>query len=116
MENEVDYSFLTQAEYEEALIDEQITEEVVYQADGQGGYNLRSRLVAPLKKNVVPVKHPAALAKNINVLPKKVAVISKSLQKLAPSTIPDHVQLKTLVHEVRFQDRLHYSFNLESEI
>ena len=37
MEDEVDYSFLTQAEYEEALIDEQITEEALYQADGQGG-------------------------------------------------------------------------------
>ena len=33
MEDEVDYSFLTQEEYEEALIDEQITEEAVYQAD-----------------------------------------------------------------------------------
>ena len=30
MEDEVDYSFLTQEEYEEALIDEQITKEVVY--------------------------------------------------------------------------------------
>ena len=34
MEDKVDYSFLTQAEYEEALIDEQIGEEVVYQEDG----------------------------------------------------------------------------------
>ena len=30
IEDEVDYSFLTQAEYEEALIDEHITEEAVY--------------------------------------------------------------------------------------
>ena len=37
MEDEVDYSFLTQAGYEESLIDEQITEEALYQADGQGG-------------------------------------------------------------------------------
>ena len=51
MEDEVDYSFLTQAKYEEALIDEQITEEIVYQADGQEGYNLRSRLVAPFNFN-----------------------------------------------------------------
>ena len=34
MEDEVDYSFLTQVEYEEALIDEQITKEAVYQDDG----------------------------------------------------------------------------------
>ena len=34
MEDEVDCSFLTQAEYEDALIDEQITEEAVYQDDG----------------------------------------------------------------------------------
>ena len=34
MEDEVDYSFLTQEEYEEALIDGQITEEAVYQAEG----------------------------------------------------------------------------------
>ena len=33
MEDEVDYSFLTHVEYEESLIDEQITEEAVYQAD-----------------------------------------------------------------------------------
>ena len=78
-EDEVDYSFLTQAEYEEGLINEQITEETVYHADGQEGYNLRSRLVAPLKKNVVPVKQPTAPAKKVVVLPKKVAVTSKAL-------------------------------------
>ena len=55
MEDEVDYSFLTQVEYEEAMIDEQITEEAVYQDDSQEGYQLRSRLVAPLKKNVALV-------------------------------------------------------------
>ena len=73
-------------------------------------------MVAPLKKNDMPIKHLAAPAKNIIVLPKKVVVISKSLQKLAPSAIPNHDQLKAPVHEVRFPDRLHYSFNLESEV
>ena len=43
-------------------------------------------------------------------------VIPKPLQKLAPSSRPEHVQLKALVHEVRFLDRKHYSFNLELEI
>ena len=116
MEDEVDYSFLTQAEYEEALIDEQITKEVVYQANAQGGYQLRSRLAAPLKKNVVPFKQPTAPARKVVVLPKKVAVPSKALHKLAPSATPDQVQLKPTAHEVRFPDRMHYSFNLESEI
>ena len=116
MEDEVDYSFLTQVEYEEALIDEHISEGAVYQDDGQGGYNLRSRLVSPFKKNVVPVTQPAAPAKKAPILPKKMAIISKPLQKLAHSSNPDHVQLKAPVHEVRFPNRLHYSFNLESEI
>ena len=116
MEDEVDYSFLTQEEYEEALIDEQITEEAVYQEDGQRGYNMRSRLVSHLNKNVGPVKQPATPTKEAIVLPKKMVVISKLLQKLAPSSSPDRVQLKAPVHEVRFPDRLHYCFNLESEI
>ena len=75
----MDYYFLTQEEYEEALIDEQISEEAVYQVDGQGGYNLRSRLVAPLKRNVVPIKQPATPAKKALVLPKKMVVIPKPL-------------------------------------
>ena len=116
MEDEVNCYFLTKAEYEEALIDEKITEEDLDQDDGQGGYKLSSRLVAPLKKNVVPVKLPAAPTRKVVVLPNKVVVPSKALHKLAPSTTPDQVQLKPTAHEVRFVDRLCYSFNLESEI
>ena len=116
MEDEVDYSFLTQEEYEESLIDEHISEEFVYQDDGQGGYNLRSRMVSPLKKNVVSVKHPATHTRKVVVLPKKVVVPSKELHKLAPSATPNQVQLKPRAHEVRFPDRLHYSFNLKSKI
>ena len=112
MEDEVDYSFLTQEEYEEALIDEQITEEVVYQADGQGGNNLRSRLVAPLKKNVAPIKQLYAPARKVVVLPKKVVVSSKTLLKPAPLATPSQVQLKPKTHEVRFPYKLHYAFNL----
>ena len=73
-------------------------------------------MVSPLKKNVVPTKQPTALAKTTTILPKKMVVIPKPLQKPAPSSSPDHVQLKAPVHEVRFPDRLHYSFILESEI
>ena len=98
------------------MIDEQITEEAVYQADGQGGYQLRSRLVAPLKKNVVLVKQPAAPARKVVVLPNKVAIPSKALHKPAPSATPDQVQLKPTAQEVIFPDKLHYSFNLEFEI
>ena len=112
MEDEVECSFFTQAEYEEALIDEQIAEEAIYQADGQEGYNLRFRLVAPLKKNAVPVKSFATPTKKAPILPKKMVIIPKPLQKPTPSSSPDHVQLKAPVHEVRFPDRLHYSFNL----
>ena len=49
MEDEVDLSFLTQADYEEALMIVQIMEEYLYQEDDQEGYNLRSRIVAPMK-------------------------------------------------------------------
>ena len=35
MEAEVDYSFLAQEDYEEALMNEQIMEEYLYQADDQ---------------------------------------------------------------------------------
>ena len=82
----------------------------------QGGYQLRSRLVAPLKKNDVPIKQPAVPARKFVVLPKKVAVPSKALHKTTPSATPDEVQFKPTAHEVRFLDRLHYSFNLDSEI
>ena len=47
MEDEVDLSFLTQANCEESLMNEQINEESLYQEDDQGGYNLRSRIVPP---------------------------------------------------------------------
>ena len=50
MEDEVDISFLTQAHYEESLMNEQIMEESLYQVYYQEGYNLRSIIVAPMKK------------------------------------------------------------------
>ena len=56
MEDEVDHSFLTQSDYEEALMNEHITKEALYQVDDQGGYNLRSRIVAPPKKSPAPMK------------------------------------------------------------
>ena len=73
-------------------------------------------MVTPLKKNVVPIKLPATLDRKVVDLPKKVVVPSKALHKLAPSATPDQVQFKPTTPQVRFLDRLHYSFNLKSEI
>ena len=94
MEDEVDYSFLTQAEYEEALMDEKVSEEAVYQAYDQEGYNLWSKLISPPKKNVVPTKKHATLAKRIVVPPKKMAATPKQLQRPLQSLSPDPIQLK----------------------
>ena len=74
VEDQVDSSFLTQCDYEEALMSEQINqasfEESLYQADDQGGYNLRSKptaaksaIAAPAKKSAAPAKQIAAPAK-----------------------------------------------------
>jgi hypothetical protein len=71
-----DSSFLTQVDYEEALMDQQIheasIEESVYLTDDQKGYNLRSKndvpkplLVAPVKNKefVTPVMNKEVVAK-----------------------------------------------------
>ena len=58
-------------------MNEQIMEESLYQADDQEGYNMRSKLVAPPKKNVVPAKQPATSAKRIVVPPKKMVFTPK---------------------------------------
>ena len=72
-------------------------------------------MIAPPKKNSFPAKQPIAPAKKVTILPKKMDVIPKQLQKLVHSSSFDLVQLKSPVQEVRFPDKLHYSFNLESE-
>ena len=71
MEDEFDLSFLTQSDYEEALINEQITEESLNQVDDKGGYNLRSRIVSPRKKSPVPTKQSSPPAKKIVAPAKK---------------------------------------------
>ena len=77
MEDEGDYSFLTQEDYEEALMNEQITEEALYQEDDQGGYNLRSRIVALAKKSPAPTKQPAPPTKKIAAPAKKMVASPK---------------------------------------
>ena len=58
-------------------MNEKITKEVAYQGDDQGGYNMRSRMIAPPKKNVVPTKQPATPAKKLTIPPKKMAATPK---------------------------------------
>ena len=71
MQYEVYLSFLTQSGYEESLMNEQIMEESLYQVDDQEGYNLRSRIVAPMKKSPAPTKQPTPPAKKIVAPAKK---------------------------------------------
>ena len=81
MEDEVDLSFLTQWDYEEALMNEQIMEESLYQDDDQECYNLRSTIVAPMKKSPAPTKQPAPPAKKIVAPTKKKAAPPKQQQR-----------------------------------
>jgi len=92
VEDQVDSSFLTQCDYEEALMSEQINqasfEESLYQADDQGGYNLRSKptaaksaIAAPAKKSAAPAKQIAAPAKKSAAPAKQIAAPAKQQQK-----------------------------------
>ena len=80
--DENDSSFLTQVDYEEAQMDQEIheasIEESVYQTDNQQGYNLRSKNVAPkplptapAKKKEVDAKQPAAPIKKTPIYAKQ---------------------------------------------
>ena len=94
MEDEVDLSFLTQSYYEESLMNENITEEFLYQADDQWGYNLRSRIFAPGKKNPVPTKQSASPVKNIAAHTKNTVAPPKQQQRPLQPPIHDWIQLK----------------------
>jgi hypothetical protein len=80
--DENDSSFLTQVDYEESQMDQEIheasIEESIYQTDDQQGYNLRSKNaapkplpVAPMKKKEVVSKRPAAPVKQIPISAKQ---------------------------------------------
>ena len=90
-------------------------EESLYQKDDQEGYNLRSRLVAPPKKNDVPANHPATSAKRIDVPPKKMATTPKQQPRPLKPSAYDHIQLKAMPQEVRTSDNFSYGLNLELE-
>ena len=81
MEDEVDLSFLTQADYEESLMNEQIMEESLYQEDDQEGYNLRSRIVSLMRKTPTPTKQPAPQARKIAAPAKKMIIPPKQQQR-----------------------------------
>jgi len=64
--DENDSSFLTQVDYEEALMDQQIQEAsvegFVYLTDDQKGYNLRSKNAGPKPPIVSPVNNKEVVA------------------------------------------------------
>jgi hypothetical protein len=118
--DENDSSFLTQTDYEEAQMDEQIheasIEEYFYQTDDQPGYNLRSKtaapkplLAAPGKKKDVAAKQPAAPAK-------QTSTPAKQQQKQLQPQAKEQVSLRAPSNEVKPSDKISYSFNFESEI
>ena len=60
---------------------EQIMEESLYQVNDQEGYNLRSRIVAPMKKNPALAKQSASPIRNIDAPTKKIVAPPKQQQK-----------------------------------
>ena len=76
---------------------------------------MRSRLVAPPKKNFVPVKQPATPTKRIVVPPKKMAATPKQQPRPLQPSPHDPIQLKAMPQEVRTSDNFSYGLNLELE-
>jgi hypothetical protein len=127
--DENDSSFLTQVDYEEALMDQQIheasIEESVYLTDDQKGYNLRSKnavpkplLVAPVKNKevVAPVKSKEVVAKQPAAHVKHTSSPAKQQQKQTQPLAKEQVSLKAPSNEVKASDKSAFSFNFESEI
>jgi len=127
--DENDTSFLTQVDYEEALMDQQIleasVEEVVYLTDDQKGYNLRSKSVVPKTPIAAPVKDkedfsPAKskdVVANQPLAPEKQNTPpAKQQKKQIQPPAKEQVSLKAPSHEVKVSDRPSLPFNFESEI
>ena len=72
-------------------MNKEITEESLYQEDDQEGYNLTSRIVAPVKKNPTPTKKPAPLAKKIVATAKMIAAPSKQQQRPLQPSVHDQI-------------------------
>jgi hypothetical protein len=105
--SELENSFLTQNDYEEALTNEQINElsdeNGVFQVDEKNRYNLKSKAVIakqsttppPQKKNCVPTKQQNPDQWNLK---------------------EPQIALKSPYHKVKTSEKTSLSFNLEAEI
>jgi hypothetical protein len=129
-------SYLTQHDYEEALMIEQIDENSVdnglFQMEEKNKYNLRSKsntaqqnapaspkkIVAPVKqKDQIPENQQTTSSKeNTPAPPKK--TVSPAKQQIQKNQTPNDQQsvLKAPSNEVKFSDKTSYSFNFEAEI
>jgi ribonuclease HI len=121
--------FLTQIDYEEALMDQQIqeagVEEVVYLTDDQKGYNLRSKSAGPKSPVAAPAKSKEdsaltrskeAAANQPPALEKPTSPSAKQQKKQIQPPAKEQVSLKAPSHEVKVSDRPSLPFNFESEI
>jgi ribonuclease HI len=135
-------SYLTQHDYEEALMTEQVNENSadnsLCQMEDKNKYNLRSKtntaqqnaptppkkIVAPVKqqvqKNQIPdeqqitLKSPSKV--DIPVPPKKTAAPAKQQVQKNQSLDDQQSVLKAPSNEVKFSDKTSSSFNFEAEI
>jgi hypothetical protein len=128
--DENDSSFLTQIDYEEALMDQQTqeasAEEAIYLKDDQKGYNLRFKknvvpkasIVAPVKdKEDSPPVKSKEVAANQPLSPKKQSPPpAKQQKKQIQPPIKEQVSLKAPSHEVKISNKPSSSFNFKSEI
>jgi hypothetical protein len=127
--DENESSFLTQVDYEEALMDQQIQEAsvegAVYLTDDQKGYNLRSKSVGPKtpisapvknKKDTAPVKSKEVAANQPPAPEKQNPPPAKQQKKQTQLPVKEQVSLKAPSNEVKVSDRPSLSFNFESEI
>jgi hypothetical protein len=129
-------SYVTQHDYEESLMIEQINESFVddglFQMEEKNEYNLRSKSTtaqqnapASPKKITTPVKKKDQTSEdqqsdsskvNAPTPPKKTVVsVKQKIQKSQTPVDQQSVQ-KALLNEVKVSDKISYSFNFEAEI
>jgi hypothetical protein len=124
--DENESSFLTQVDYEEALMDQQIQEAsvegAVYLTDDQKGYNLRSKnagpktpIAAPVKnkEDTAPVKSKEVAANQPPAPEKQTPPPAKQQKKQIQPPVKEQVSLKAPSNEVKVSDRPSLSFNFE---
>jgi hypothetical protein len=101
-------------------MDEQIhearIEEYFYQKGDQPGYNLRSKIVAPMPLLAAPGKKKEVSAKQPTAPVKKTSTPPKQKQKKLQPQAKEQVTLRDPPNEVKPSDRLSYSFNFKSKI